>query len=366
MKTKLYVAIAAIVALGMPVIAGAAIFGSLGNFDVVNDTGGTGHGFEIELEDLHSSDISDTFGGAGRGFPSTVERYGAPSITEYTNGAIFGVRVTYQATFNSILGAWNVGTPSGVFNRPGDSCWTGGGIGYGPSTPCDHFGVGTVRNPSKTTYSWLVEATPGSPTLAKVVANIPAPVWSVIPAPIVVGQPIAPPVIVARIVAPPPRPELPEPQFGTPLWVKVYTTEVENKVELEDLVANNGIVLQARGKTEIEWQLLQTDPRNPAAGVLENGGAAAVGRKAEAVIRRYEFFKYTGPLDPVDNQVKPLLGDSKPAPGELGDFIGAQNAALNFAVAAVPEPESYAMLLAGLAMIGGIAARRSKRGRIAG
>ena len=32
-------------------------YGSLGNFDVVNDTGETGYGFEIEIDDVHSKDI---------------------------------------------------------------------------------------------------------------------------------------------------------------------------------------------------------------------------------------------------------------------------------------------------------------------
>jgi hypothetical protein len=81
-----------------PSVSSASVFGFLGNFDVVNDTGSTAHGFEIDLEGLHSSDITDTFGGEGRGFPSgrgydpltSVERYGAPTITEYSNGTTFG------------------------------------------------------------------------------------------------------------------------------------------------------------------------------------------------------------------------------------------------------------------------------------
>ena len=145
-----------------PVLAQASVFGTLGNFDVVNDSGKTARGFEIDLEGLHLADVTDTFGGAGRGFPTTVERYGAPSLSEYSNGALFGVKVTYSARFDQLSALWNVGTPSGVFNTPGESCWTGGGINYGPSTPCDHFGVGTRVNPSKTTYNWLLEtATPG-------------------------------------------------------------------------------------------------------------------------------------------------------------------------------------------------------------
>ena len=87
-----------------PSVATAAVIGFLGNFDVINDTGQTAYGFEIELEGLHSSDITDVFGGPGRGFPTgrgfdpatSVERYGAPTVTEYTNGAIFGTQSDLQ------------------------------------------------------------------------------------------------------------------------------------------------------------------------------------------------------------------------------------------------------------------------------
>jgi hypothetical protein len=331
-----------------PGIGSASIFGSLGNFDVVNDTGKTARGFEIDLEGLHSADITDTFGGAGRGFPTTVERYGSPTISEYSTGSIFGVKVTYQATYNA--GQWNVGTPSGVFNTPGESCWTGGGIGYGPSTPCDHFGVGTRGNATKSTYSWLVEPSPNAPSLTAVVSSIPMPTWTVTPAPVVVGQPPAPPVVVAQIQAPPPPQDVPEPQFGTPLWVKVFTTEFDSPVGLEELVANSPKVQLALGHTEMEWQLLQTDPGNPNAGKLENGGLAAVGANAESVIRRYEFYKYIGTVNSVDNQALPTLGDSMASPGEVGDFIGAQNAGINLnaAQAVVPVPAAVWLLSSGL------------------
>jgi hypothetical protein len=38
------------------------IYGTLDNFDVINDTGGETHGFEIELEGITSSDVAYTFG----------------------------------------------------------------------------------------------------------------------------------------------------------------------------------------------------------------------------------------------------------------------------------------------------------------
>jgi MYXO-CTERM domain-containing protein len=337
--------------------AHATVYGTLGNFDVVNDTGQVAHGFEIELEGLHIEDITDTFGGPGRGFPTTVERYGAPTVVGYTNGAVFGVRVTYQATFAA--GAWNVGTPSGVYSTPGESCWTGGGIGYGPSTPCDHFGVGHTGTATTVRYSWLVEASPGSGSLAPIQAALPAPSWSATPSPVPGGQPV----VVARVQAPAP-PEAPEPQFGEPVWVKVYSTEFEDKVSLEDLLGGNPKVEQAKEKTEIEWQLLQTDPGNPDAGVLENGGAAEVGAGKEAVLRRYEFYAYTGAFDPENHEAQPLLGDSHPSAGELGDFLGAQNVALNLngnPVAAVPEAPPAGMLALGLVALA-LWRRRQLRG----
>jgi len=334
--------------------ASAGVFGTLGNFDVVNDTGSTAYGFEIDLEGLHSSDITDTFGGAGRGFPTSVERYGAPSVTEYSNGSIFGVKVIYQAVYSG--GAWSVGTPSGVFTTPGESCWTGGNIGYGPSTPCDHFGVGTIGNPTNTTYAWLLESSPGVLSNAKV--NLPAPVWAVTPSP---NPAVAQPVVVAQIQAP--KPEV-ESQFGTAIWVKVYTTELENKVELEELMGGNPKVKEAENHTEIEWQLLQTDPGNPLAGQLENGGGAAVGEKSESILRRYEFYNYSGMYDGETHEALPVLGDSHPGEGELGSFIGAQNVAVNLNgnPVAVPEPETYALAISGLAMVMLAVKRRRAQG----
>src|SRR5690242_2662347 len=55
----------------------ATIFGSLSNFDVVNNVGQDAHGFEIQLEGLQQADVLYAF---------SVQRYGAPAIVPYATG----------------------------------------------------------------------------------------------------------------------------------------------------------------------------------------------------------------------------------------------------------------------------------------
>ncbi len=333
----------------------AAVIGFLGNFDVINDTGQTAHGFEIDLEGVHQNEVTDVFGGPGRGFPTgrgfdpanSVERYGEPSITEYTNGAVYGTTITYYGIYDG--SSWDYGTPSGTFITPGDNCWSGGGLGYSADTPCDHFGVGTSINPTKTTYSWLHEGAPGVLTSANGKVSLPAPVWTVIPPD--PQLPPAPPQVVAKIEAP----DVPAgSEFSDAIWVKVFTTEFEDAVELEDLVADNAHVQQA--ETEIEWQLLQREVGNALSGQLESGLGVPVGPEAASILRRYEIYAFSGNYDAETHEAlfSDGFGDSNPGPNDVGTYLGSQNAAANL----VPEPQSFGLILAGLAMIGAVVRRR--------
>ena len=111
-------ALPALAALALHVVAvplaHASVIGILGNFDVTNDTGKDAHGFEIDLEDVRSSDVTDTFGGAGRGFPSgtgfdpstAVVRYGAPSVTEQLVNGVYHTYVRYQSQYDAASQTW--------------------------------------------------------------------------------------------------------------------------------------------------------------------------------------------------------------------------------------------------------------------
>ena len=74
MRTTLIGIALAFLSWAAPARAGA-FFGALSNFDAVNDTGSTCNGFEIELDDIHSQDVTYTF---------QAQRYGVPKISEDT------------------------------------------------------------------------------------------------------------------------------------------------------------------------------------------------------------------------------------------------------------------------------------------
>jgi Putative Ig domain len=296
------------------------VFGSLANFDVVNDTNKTAHGFEIDIHDIHSSDITSIFGAANR-WPN-MERYGAPTVTEYSDATGFGVKITYKAAYN---GAWAVGTPSGTLPvSPSDSCWPLGAPTYGPLYPCDHFGVSTSISTPKVSYAWLVESTPNSSVLTPVVATVPNPVWTVTPVPPIANVPQPPKVNVA-IVAPAPNAY----EFGEPRWVKVTAIGTLKDVAVEDLVAENQVIKNTQ--TQIEWQLIQVDAGKLGSGQIDLTGVA-LDPGATGVVYRFEFYKYTGDRDPQTNEALPLTSDTPAQPDikDLGEFLVAQNAGINF------------------------------------
>jgi Divergent InlB B-repeat domain len=306
---------------------GAAMVGSSANFDVLNNTGEVAHGFEIQAEGISSADIYRIFG-YWPALGGNVIRYGSGTTTDYPGG----VYIRWTSPWDPATQSFPIGTPipQNMTTVPGDSCWTVGMPNTYATAGCEHFGISSYKNPTRTTYRWLIADpnNPGSLIASPVPLSLPGPVWTVIQ-PAVVNNP---PVVIAEVVAPPaPEPVL---QFGDAQWVKVYKTEHPDEVQLEQLVGDNrAVVPQDPAQIEVSWNLLQQDPilggHQKRKGKMANGGN--LGNGSHAVVRRYEYYKYSGNYDPVTHEA--LCGGdgscNAPLDGELGDAVGAQNAAAN-------------------------------------
>jgi uncharacterized repeat protein (TIGR02543 family) len=316
----------------------ATVVGYPSNFDAVNDTGQVTYGFEIEADGIQSSDIYEIFGGAA---PNCLIRYCIGSIVPFQGG----VYIRWASPVNPQTGQFTQGTP--VRNNgtqiSGESCWTGGlGASYA-AAGCEHFGIATSRPPSQVVYRWLVQnpnqpgtlayysSDPGNPTVPPTPVAIPQPVISVAPP----AQAGAQPAVNFAIKVPEaPQPPRVIPQWGDAKWVKVYEQELPNAVALNDLLGGNPAVPEDASESETPWKLLQTNPNSPSSGVLNSQRTPGSG--SHAVVRRYEFYKYTGAFDPSTHEALCAVAEcATPQPSELGDFIGAQMAAANLAVPSV-------------------------------
>jgi len=319
---------AGIAALAMALASGpaaASVYGPLDNFDVVNDTGQPTCGFEIEIEGVHSADVYRTFS-------APMIRYADPTLTDTPTGVV----IRYRATYDPATRTFSPTTPPAA---PGyvpafDSCWTGGlGSGY-DAAGCEHFGVSQTTEATATRYHWLGcdESTGATPPLPDI--GLPTPNWTVIPP----AVPADPPVVQAEF-------DIPNPEggaYGEPYWVKIYKTEADHAIALENLLLDDPLVEGA--EVEIEWELLQAKPgQGPALN------EAPLGPGAEAVIRRYEFYRYnvawglantyidpkTGLpvtyVDPENGEVMECVVDgcNDPTPDELGGYVGRQMAGFN-------------------------------------
>ena len=136
--------------------------------------------------------------------------------------------------------------------------------------------------------------------------------------------------------------------------MKIYKSEFAHFVALDDLVlGGNAVANPDIDPPDVEWKLLQSPPlgKSGAGEMSENGGDVPVGEGSEAVSRRYEYFKYTGQYDtdpenlgeascddPVGLEQQLPQSAVCGAPDEngvagIGDFIGAQNGAVNLLAA---------------------------------
>jgi len=330
-------------------------FGSLSNFDVVNNSTEPCNGFEIELDGLTSKEITYTF---------IYQSYGTPRLVDSidANGKPV-VKVRYESKYDAVNHVFLNATPVApipTMTTAGHQCTS---VPNAQNTSgCEHYGLGIIGNPTKTIYRWLVAdpVTPGNlsyqldpTTKFPGTVSIPAPVFVVNaqpaqipppPAPVVGVQPVAPvavppqPVVQVEIDVPE-APEPPNYQYGEAMWVKVFTSESPNPRDLNDLVTDNAKVPDPNNpnvaepvQVEVEWQLLQKtiDPAKLAGGrdkLDANLAGQPMANGNESVTRRYEFYEYAGAFDPY-HEVLPV-SDSNPVVGDIGKYIGAQMVAMN-------------------------------------
>jgi hypothetical protein len=327
---KKIIALLPIMALSTAAQADTA-YGALGNFDVVNDTGQTCNGFEIEIDDARSTQIGGTY---------SYNHYGTPKIREDLTDPLHPkVFVTYRATAPSgtTTGFTNYAPPGTISPTQGHQC-TNPSVNLG----CEHFGVGIYSTTyTAVKYNWLDSNGQPFPTG---VVHVSTPVWTNYQAPVlqqpavIIPNPVVnqPPIVVqpavvqfpAQVVAKIPAPPVaipPAKQFGEPSWVKVIKTTTHNTdhVPLEDLVGDLDIddkPLWANGEpaeVESEWYLLQTNNgANPKKSDLDAKNPDDMGDGREVVTRRYEFYAYAAGDLSIDGENGEAMCDEV-APGSL-------------------------------------------------
>ncbi len=263
-------------------------YGSINNFDTVNDTGHECHGFEIELEDCHSTDITYTY---------NYNHYGTPKISQDDSIAGHPKCIIRWESKKNPDGTWVAYTaiPSGPIPPTNGHMFTNPAVNFGG----EHFGAGFRLQPTAIRYNWLIDQ--GGALVRGGAVQVSSPTFTYFPA--AAGAAAA----VQAVIAPPPPPA-PEPkEFGKAVWVKEIrtTTHNNNEVKLRDLLSDDPEDLNDKNwrngepdEVETEWQVLQKDyhkadaPNNQLAAAAEE-----LPNADEVVTRRYEFYKYTGPLD---------------------------------------------------------------------
>ncbi|MCF7789333.1 MAG: putative Ig domain-containing protein [Prosthecobacter sp.] len=308
--TGLFAGLASLLLMFSPLqnAEGSIAYGSINNFDTVNDTGKEGHGFEIELDDCHSTDITYTY---------NYNHYGVPEITEdNTDPAHPKVFIRWQSK-KKPDGSWAAYTaiPAGPIPPTQGHQFTNPNVNFGG----EHFGVGYRKQPSAVLYNWLVDN--GGGTLVRGGAvQVSTPTFTYIPP--AGGAPAQ----VQAVIAPPPPPAPPPKEFGKAVWMKEIktTTHNANKVKLRELVSDDPNDPNDKNwkngepdEVEVEWRILQKKTSAADGGPNNNVPAAAeaLPNGNEVVTRRYEFYKYTGPLDAETGEAK---GDAVGADGMHG------------------------------------------------
>ncbi len=286
------------------------IIGFATNFDVGNGTDKECEGFEIEIEDITDTQVTYTWPGNPYGSARSKVN------TTFPNGHS-GVVVRYEANF--VSGAWSARTPIGVVN---------------------HFGVHINGTPGVQRYSWLCDLgssgpsgtlTPYGGTTSGDYFKQPG-VAAVVPR--VVSTPTGE--AIRSVVIPAETPEPAEPRFPDAVFVVKYQASSPNPVDVNQLLATDPEVQSAIANSQISSiaELFQPDPGTNGGQETEPDDAIDPGDQASVTVT--ETYRYTGPVNPVDNEVtcNDITGDPNNCSNFVGDRIARQMVAVNFGTAA--------------------------------
>jgi hypothetical protein len=289
MKHILLILISLVALLAGQTARASIAYGSINNFDTVNDTGHVCHGFEIEIEDCRTTDITYTY---------NYNHYGVPRFEQDDTDPLHPkCRIRWESKKNPD-GSWASYTaiPSGPIAPTNGHMFTNPNVNFGG----EHFGVGYSKAVGLIKYNWLIDNGSGALIHGGAV-QVSTPQFTYFPP--AVGVPAQ----VQAVIVPPVPPVPPVKEFGKAVWVKeIKTTTHNNKeIKLRELVSDDPADLDDKNwangepdEVEIEWRILQK--RNIAGGGANDELAAApedLPNGDEVVTRRYEFYKYTGPLD---------------------------------------------------------------------
>lgn len=338
--------------------AHAEIFGTLSNFDTYFtspdpiDIPGC-EGAEIELEGIHSSSV-------GGDYPA---HYSSKTITEYSDvtTGTFGTRITY--TGYNFSGA---PTPGSLLHNPSPTSTNGHQLVN--SAGGEHFGFWlSGAQPTATRFFWLDKLPDGSYVrIGTTPTPIPGPTWTFVP-PVIPGDP---PVVQAAVQVPEPvePPEDPE-QRPDSVWMKVFKVKLSSAPQ--DPAEMQALLLQLisdadpsndqpddpqndvpdgedPAEVETEWELLEGG-KDPKVKMNED---QIDEDNDKIVIRRYEFYEYTGLYDDEHEPITEFLDPGnllEPPAGELGAFIASNmvGAVLN----PIPEPATIGLFLVGAGLM---------------
>lgn len=345
---------------------GAAIYGTLSNFDIyftspdpVNIPGC--EGAEIELEGIHASSV-------GGSYPA---HFANRVVAEYTDASnsFAGTRITY--TGYNFITAPVAGT---LLHNPSPASTNGHQLTA--SAGGEHFGFWlNGAQPTATRFFWLDDMGGTYVRIGTTPVAVPGPTWTYVP-PAAVGDP---PVVQVAVKVPEPvePPEVPE-QRPDSVWMKLYKVKLSNAPQ--NPVAMQALLMQLisdanphneqpddpmnmvpdgddPAEVEMEWELLEGG-RHPKERVNED---PIDEENDKTILRRYEFYTYAGVYDEehepvtlwtdpgVDENGNPLPELTEPPAGEVGAFISANMVAA--VLNPIPEPSTLVLLLGGAGLL---------------